>query len=280
MRHSLKQLPLIAFTCGCFLYSAGNPVSAQNQSLNRGFSIKADISATGEERASQKSLWVLDAIFKPMRMVRLDLTNPKTGKKEKTLVWYIVYKCLLRPIDRPAGNNEFTPENVEVPAPGPSLFVPEVTLITNDNGQQKIYPNQILPEAETLINQRERGQFKNAVDIIGELPAETPLDSKEEKATYGVCVWTGVDPSTDYFTLLFSGLSNGYKIVEGPEGKPMTLRKVLVQQYWRPGDEFGQQEQEFRPKGIPYWVYLPDDPEMAAKMKKELQIEGPAEPKP
>ena len=280
MRHSLKQFPLIAFTCSCILYSAGNPILAQNQSLNRGFSIKADITATGEERAAQKSLWVLDAIFKPMRMVRLDLTNPKTGKKEKTLVWYIVYKCILRPIERPDDKNEFTPENAEVPPPGPPLFVPEITLITNDNGQQKIYPNQILPEAEALINQRERGQFKNAVDIIGELPVETPLDSKEEKAIYGVCVWTGVDPNTDYFTLLFSGLSNGYKNIEGPEGKPITLRKVLVQQYWRPGDEFGQQEQEFRPKGIPYWVYLPDDPEMAAKMKKELQIEEPAETKP
>ncbi|MFH1303856.1 MAG: hypothetical protein ABIK07_22585 [Planctomycetota bacterium] len=280
MRHSLKQFPLIAFTCSCILYSAGNPVLAQNQSLNRGFSIKADITATGEERAAQKSLWVLDAIFKPMRMVRLDLTNPKTGKKEKTLVWYIVYKCILRPIERPDDKNEFTPENAEVPPPGPPLFVPEITLITNDNGQQKIYPNQILPEAEALINQRERGQFKNAVEIIGELPAETPLDSKEDNAIYGVCVWTGVDPNTDYFTLLFSGLSNGYKNIEGPEGKPITLRKVLVQQYWRPGDEFGQQEQEFRPKGIPYWVYLPDDPEMAAKMKKELQIEEPAETKP
>ncbi|WP_299461488.1 hypothetical protein [uncultured Gimesia sp.] len=280
MRHSLKQFPLIAFTCSCILYSAGNPILAQNQSLNRGFSIKADITATGEERAAQKSLWVLDAIFKPMRMVRLDLTNPKTGKKEKTLVWYIVYKCILRPIERPDDKNEFTPENAEVPPPGPPLFVPEITLITNDNGQQKIYPNQILPEAEALINQRERGQFKNAVEIIGELPAETPLDSKEDNAIYGVCVWTGVDPNTDYFTLLFSGLSNGYKNIEGPEGKPITLRKVLVQQYWRPGDEFGQQEQEFRPKGIPYWVYLPDDPEMAAKMKKELQIEEPAETKP
>lgn len=274
MRHFLKQSAFIAFVCSCILYSAGNQSLAQNQGLNRGFTIQADITATGEERATQKSLWVLDAIFKPMRMVRMDLENPKTGKKEKTLVWYIVYKCILRPIERPTDKNEFTPENAEVPPPGPPLFVPEITLITNDNGQQKSYPNQIIPEAEAIINQRERGQFKNAVDIIGELPAETPVDSKEENAIYGVCVWTGVDPSTDYFTLLFSGLSNGYKKGKGPDGKPTTLRKVLVQKYWRPGDEFGQQEQEFRPKGNPFWKYLPNDPEMAAKMLNEPKIEA------
>jgi len=203
----------------------------------------------------------------------MDLENPKTGKKEKTLVWYVVYKCILRPIERPNDKNEFTPENAEVPPPGPPLFVPEITLITNDNGQQKSYPNQILPEAEAIINQRERGQFKNAVDIIGELPAETPVDSKEENAIYGVCVWTGVDPGTDYFTLLFSGLSNGYKTGKDPDGKPTILRKVLIQKYWRPGDEFGQQEQEFRPKGNPFWKYLPNDPEMAAKILKEPKIE-------
>ncbi|MCH9653032.1 MAG: hypothetical protein K0U86_15500 [Planctomycetes bacterium] len=280
MYHSLKQSALTAFICSCFLYVPGNQTMAQNQSLNRGFSIRADIAATGEERAAQKSLWVLDAVFKPMRMVRMDLTNLKTGKKEKTLVWYIVYKCVLRPIERPDDKNEFTPENAKVPPLGPPLFVPEITLITNDNGQQKIYPNQILPEAEAIINKRERAQFKNAVEIIGELPEETPTGSKKENAIFGVCVWTGVDPNTDYFTLLFSGLSNGYKNVPGSDGKTITLRKVLVQQYWRPGDEFGQQEQEFRPKGSPYWVYLPDDPQMAAKMKKELKIEESATAKP
>lgn len=279
MHHLVKQSVLFACICGYLILNVFDSQSFA-QDLNRGFSIKADITATGEEQASQKSLWVLDATFKPMRMVRMDLTNPKTGKKEKTLVWYIVYKCVLAPIKKRDDSTEFTPENVKVPAPGPALFVPEITLITNDNGKQTIYPNQIIPEAELLINQRERGQFKNAVDIIGELPAETPKNSKKENAIYGVCLWTGVDPGTDYFTLLFSGLSNGYKNVEGSDGKPVTLRKVLVQQYWRPGDEFGQQEQEFRPKGVPHWVYLPDDPQVAAKMKKELKKESANQPKP
>ncbi|QDV16187.1 hypothetical protein Pan153_08080 [Gimesia panareensis] len=274
MRQLLKRSALTTFACSCLvLLTGGNQAQAQQNKLTRGFTIKADLTATGEERAAQKSLWVLDATFKPMRMIRMDLTNPKTGKKEKTLVWYLVYKCVLRPLERPGTTSDLTPQNAEVPPLGPSLFVPEVTLITNDNGQQTIYPNQIMPEAEAIINQRERREFKNAVDIIGELPPETPADAKSENAIYGVCVWTGVDPNTDYFTILFSGLSNGYKKVEGPDGKELTLRKVLVQQYWRPGDQFGQQEQEFRPKGNPYWVYLPDDPEMAAQMEKKLNLD-------
>ncbi|MEQ8634904.1 hypothetical protein [Gimesia maris] len=275
MRPSLKYSFATVFACSClFLTSQGNQVFAQKNTLNRGFSISPDLVATGEELASQKSLWVMEAVFKPMRMVRMDLTDPLTGKKEKTLVWYLVYKCVLRPIERPNSTTEFTPENAEVTPPGPPLFVPEITLITNDNGQQKKYPNQILPEAELIINQRERHQFKNAVDIIGELPPVTLPDSKEENAIYGICLWTGIDPGTDYFTVSFAGLSNGYKKVEGPDGKMQTWRKTLIQQYWRPGDEFGQQEHEFRPKGKPYWVYLPDDPDDAAKMIKDLNMEA------
>jgi hypothetical protein len=281
MRHLLKRSALILAACSSLvLFSGGTPAQAQKNNLTRGFTIKADLAATGEERATQKSLWVLDATFKPMRMIRMDLTNPKTGKKEKTLVWYLVYKGVLRPLELPGKTNDLTPQNAEVPPLGPSLFVPEVTLITNDNGQQKIYPNQILPEAEAIINQRERHTFKNAVDIIGELPPETPADAKAENAIYGVCVWTGVDPDTDYFTILFSGLSNGYKKVEGPDGKEQILRKVLVQQYWRPGDQFGQQEQEFRPKGNPYWVYLPDNPAQAAQMEKKLNADAAEKKQP
>ena len=112
------------------------------------------------------------------------------------------------------------------------------------------------------------------------VPPETAADAKSENAIYGVCVWTGVDPNTDYFTILFYGLSNGYKKVEGPDGKEMTLRKVLVQQYWRPGDQFGQQEQEFRPKGSPFWQYLPDDPEQAAEMEKKLNLNAAEQKQP
>ena len=36
-------------------------------------------------------------------------------------------------------------------------------------------------------------------------------------------------------------------------------RKTLVVHYWRPGDEFDQNEREVRRKGEPRWIYVPDD---------------------
>ncbi|MBI1314057.1 hypothetical protein GC176_22405 [bacterium] len=38
-----------------------------------------------------------------------------------------------------------------------------------------------------------------------------------------------------------------------------TWRKTLVQKYWRPGDEFQQNEREIRAQGEPRWIYRPED---------------------
>jgi len=93
MSPSLKCSFTTVFVCSCLFFSSWeNQTFAQKNELNRGFSISPDLVATGEELASQKSLWVLDAVFKPMRMVRMDLTDPQTGKKEKTLVWYLAHR--------------------------------------------------------------------------------------------------------------------------------------------------------------------------------------------
>ena len=36
-------------------------------------------------------------------------------------------------------------------------------------------------------------------------------------------------------------------------------RKTLIQDYWRPGDSFDQNEREIRVKGAPNWIYRPDE---------------------
>jgi hypothetical protein len=41
-------------------------------------------------------------------------------------------------------------------------------------------------------------------------------------------------------------------------------RKTLIQDYWRPGDSFDQNEREIRTKGQPRWIYRPDDAKPAA----------------
>ena len=43
-----------------------------------------------------------------------------------------------------------------------------------------------------------------------------------------------------------------------------TWRKTLVQEYWRPGDEFRQNEREIRAQGEPRWIYRPEDESLAA----------------
>jgi len=43
-----------------------------------------------------------------------------------------------------------------------------------------------------------------------------------------------------------------------------TWRKTLVQRYWRPGDEFRQNEREIRAQGEPRWIYRPEDESLAA----------------
>ena len=72
-------------------------------------------------------------------------------------------------------------------------------------------------------------------------------------------MWEGVKATTDYFTVYMSGFSSGYKLGKGPDGNPLTLRRTIVQEYWRPGDRFDQSEQEFRRRGEPRWIYRVDE---------------------
>ena len=64
----------------------------------RGFTIRVPSQASGEERNQQTDLWVLEVRFKPLRLVTINLTDPKTGKKSKQLVWYLLYRAVNRPL--------------------------------------------------------------------------------------------------------------------------------------------------------------------------------------
>ena len=63
----------------------------------RGFKIHVSSQASGEELNQQTDLWVLEVRFKPLRLISVNLTDPKTGKKTKQLVWYLVYRAVNRP---------------------------------------------------------------------------------------------------------------------------------------------------------------------------------------
>ncbi|QDT64426.1 hypothetical protein [Calycomorphotria hydatis] len=262
------RLPLLAIIA-TFALVLSSPAMAQT--VTRGFDRNAPADASSEELTNQSNLWVLEVGLKPMRFVRVDVTDPKTGDKKSELVWYLVYRVVNRELDSPPVTPDLAPVNPLDPPPGPILFVPKLTLVTQDGEAPLNYVDEVIPEAEKAIRDREmRGSLKdvplyNSVSIVRPLPEFVAKGEEPgpDQVLYGVAMWRGVDPDTDYFRILMEGYSNGYELSTTAEGDTQTLRRALVQEYWRPGDRFDELEKEFRYKGEPQWLYLPDEPASA-----------------
>ncbi|HEX6984413.1 MAG TPA: hypothetical protein VF170_03505 [Planctomycetaceae bacterium] len=253
------------FWLSCLLLLATAPGFGQapRSALNRGFDASAPAVATAEELA-QGDLWVMQVDFKPMRLIRVETTDPQTGEPREELIWYVVYRAVNKPLQSPSQEDGKSPVNNYDPAPGPPLFIPEFELVTDDNDVQRVYPDVVIPEAQAAIAAREmrgplRGaELKNSVEVVQPIP---PADDKSAQPIYGVAMWRGIDPGTDHFKVYASGFSNGYRKVEGPDGNPVILRREIVLDYWRPGDEFDLTEREFQFRSQPRWVYRADEAE-------------------
>jgi hypothetical protein len=235
---------------GTFVVATGRDADAQSL---RGGEIRFPAVATGEERTSQSDLWVLDVYFKPMRLIPVELTDPKTGQKKLEYVWYIVYRGFHHKLETKGTDN--SPVN-DLDAPvAPQQFIPEFTLMVTDNGRHDIYPDQVIPEALGPINKREKGNYKNAVNIVGPIPEATVPGSGDEVALEGVAMWRGVNPDADRYTVFMTGFSNSIRKVDGPDGKPIFQTKTIMQKYWRKGDRFEQHEPEIGIEGDTQWIY-------------------------
>lgn len=202
---------------------------------------------TGEEQSAQPDIWALEVRYKPVRMIHVDLTDAKTGKSSKQLVWYLAYRAVVRTTSHLSDDTVGTAER--------PVFVPELTLVAEDGGKPQPYSDRVIPEAQAAINRRERHNYRNSVEIVGPLPPITPESVRALKSLDGVATWTGVDPDTDYFTVYLTGFSNGYKINKGPDGQQIVLRRTLMQKFWRPSDRFDQNQDEIRLKDDPQWIY-------------------------
>ena len=232
---------------------------------NRGFNANIKPQATSLELNDRYGHWAMEVTFKPMRMVRLKIKDSKTGETKEHLVWYMLYKAVNRPIVKLQNQAKTRPVNTEDPDLDTPYFIPEFTLVTNDNDGQQVYTDKVFPEAEAMILERElrgkesRGDYKNTVDIVQKIPATVTAGNETKQTTLqGVVIWTGIDPKTDYFTVYMSGFSSGYKKMAGEDGKQSIARRTIQQKFWRPGDEFDEDEIEFRYKDDPEWVYRPD----------------------
>ena len=192
---------------------------AQEKAKDYGFTYIASGQTTGDERASQSNLWVLEVQYKSLRQIKVDLPDPKTGKKRDEAVLYLLYRVVNRGIGEAKEEGELPSTNTFDPERTPPLFIPEFSLITHDNGSQNIYDDRLIPAAEAAIRKREhlppKVVLKNSVKISGAIPKEATPDSPAEMH-YGVAMWRGVDPAADRFTIMMAGFSNGYKLVRGP----------------------------------------------------------------
>lgn len=228
--------------------------------VSNGFNRRIPATALNAEVVRQPTLQVMELEIKPMRMVWVDLKDPGTGEMKKTQVWYLVWRAINRPL-RKRNEGDALAVNQLDPLPGPMLFMPDFTLVTYDDPETEI-PDQILsdrviPEARQAIEKIERIPLNNTVSAVQKFPEPIAPDAEEQAWIYGVATWTQVDPKTDFFKVILQGFSNGYEnrgTVEAPE----LWRKVVVQRFSRPGDEFDPNIKEFEFKDSPEWIYQPD----------------------
>lgn len=236
------------------------------------------------------SLWIDEVQFKPVRLRRLELPDPKTGKMRKELVRYMVWRAIRRDYTALAGDGqadlekkladpETDPSNVLDPETLMPLQMPRFLLQTESTTGEVLesYTDEISAEIQNAVFHREMGRrgqdlkLLNSIEAISEIGDPVAVNDPDalSKAVYGVAVWRNVDPKADFFSVTMSGFCNAYRI-SGPAATRLIEEKVIVQKFARPGDEFLQEELEFRlvddadtdgdgkaDTRYPIWKYLP-----------------------
>jgi len=273
--------------------------------LDQGFARTSSISMTVDEMLGPQkvrpadqpivgpgypALWIAEVQYKPVRFVRIEVTDPATGERKPELVWYMIYRSIFRDYTELAGENQadlmlkledpdLQPSNDIESASSMPLQIPRFVLETNDEGTAKSYRDEVNLQIRQSIFDREfksrapGTELRSSIGAIVEVDPDNwvsvddanPLDN----AVYGVAIWRNVDQTTDYFTIRMHGFCNAYRIT--PEG--VVERKVIEQKFGRPGDEYDQDEAEFRVLGDPVWKYVPtnstiDVPDYAKILRK------------
>jgi hypothetical protein len=211
----------------------------------------------------RREIWGLEFAFKPLRMIELDVPTP-SGSTERKLVWYLVYRVrntgqTLEPVEGEGGVFAAKSGTGE-----PVQFFPQFVLESHDraaSGERisKAYLDRVIPAAVAAISKREMrgGKLLNSVEMAGQ-PIPVGGD-RVDRGVWGVAMWTDVDPRIDFFSVYVGGLTNAYRWEDVPgayqPGDPpgrgrQFARKMLQLNFWRPGDELMQSEQEIR-YGVP-----------------------------
>ncbi len=247
----------------CFLLTStillAFAANAQAQ-VTRGFDRRIPATALNAEVVRQPSLQVMELQVKPVRIAWVDLPDAKTGEVKKTQVWYLVWRAINRPLRKREGSDTLAVNQLD-PLPGPLQFMPQLTLVTYDDPNteipSQILPDRVLPGAIKEIEKIERVPLNSSVSVIQDFPDTVAVDAETQPWIYGVATWKDVDPKTDFFKILMTGFSNGYEN-KGTVEEPELWRKIVVQRFYRPGDEFDPNVKEFEFKGDPEWIYQPE----------------------
>lgn len=177
-------------------------------------------------------VWVLDFKFKDPRLIKVDI--PGRGQR---VCWYLWYQVI---------NN--TPE--------PHSFIPDFELVTHD--RNTVHHDQVLPKVQEAIRQVEDPtdylKMKNSVTIAADaIPPSRP--NATPRAVTGVAIWDDVDPDSNRYSIFVAGLSNGWAVTDGPDGKQVVRRKTLQLNFKRLGDRYLMRSEEIRFVPPAQWIY-------------------------
>ena len=219
--------------------------------------------AKSEAVRFRRDIWALEFSFKPVRMMWVDVPQPG-GRMDRKLVWYMVYR-----VRNVGAHVQPTAEDdggfaTQLATPTPLQFIPQFVLEGQDVNQAgektyRAYLDRLVPVAIGPIAERERpgGQLFNTVEMAQQ---EIPVTTQEEdNSVWGVATWVDVDAEIDHFSVFVGGLTNAYAWVDVPgeyqKGDPVgkgrrIVAKVLQLNFWRPGDQFLENEAEIR-FGVP-----------------------------
>jgi hypothetical protein len=197
---------------------------------------EGDLPLVDDEQQLLPPVWALHFWYKPVRMIEVDVPQAD-GRLEKKLIWYLVYRVVNRG-DKPV------------------RFVPRMVLGSVDTEKQ--YLDRLIPVALGPIQRREDSarRFFNKVEMVREI---SPSPEGRDVSVWGVATWEDIDPRTDRFNIYVQGLTNALRWTDHDGGGRTITYKTLQLNFWRPGDEFFQDESEVRiggPEELDYtWTY-------------------------
>jgi hypothetical protein len=196
-----------------------------------------NVQDTDDIGSADNKVWVLDFKFKDPRLIKVDI--PGRGQR---VCWYLWYQVI-----------NYTKE--------PRTLIPDFELLAFDKDlKPTVYHDQVLPKVEDAIRKIEdpTGYFdiKNSVTIAAN-PIPVSKQDAVPRAVTGVAIWDGVDPNANRFSIIVSGLSNGWALTDPipPETQPVVRRKTLRLNFRRLGDGTLNRAQDIKFVPPEEWIY-------------------------